>query len=286
MLYGIIILGLALLLVLSIFTQGFGIIKPAAVNQSGPVQPSGNQSGNVTPPASVKTLKAPSMLSDMPLMGSSGSAVTVVEFSDFQCPFCGMAFGSPWTQAYASDSRYGPIIGTVQKLETDYVKTGKVAFRHSPVAFLGDESTYSSLAALCANAQGKYWEMHDVIFNAQTTEENDGKYSKSNLKLLARNVSGIDAATFDSCLDADTYSSKVDAFTSDWGSTSRSNTGNAGTPTFYILVDAAKVSSAKVSSAANAGGYDFGITSDNKTYVILADPEYANIKKALDGLLN
>ncbi|MCI0503768.1 DsbA family protein [Candidatus Micrarchaeota archaeon] len=287
MLYGILIMGLAALLVISTMTQGFGLVKgpatecPVCQNCTG--NASGNTTGNTAGNASLKTMQVPSMLSQSPLMGSASSKVTVVEFSDFQCPFCGMTYGSPWAEAYAS--QYGPIIGTVAKIEDDYVAAGKAALRHYPVAFLGQESIYASNAAMCANAQGKYWEMHDAIFDNQTPEENDGKYSKANLKVLASGISGLDAAAFSSCVDGDTYADTVDGFTSDWQTVSAANVGRAGTPTFYILVDAAKVGKDKVKSAAEGAGFDWGLSSDGKTYVIVASPEYAKIKLAIDALL-
>jgi protein-disulfide isomerase len=292
MLYGLAVVVLAALLVLSVFTQGFGFVKCQATqcpacnnNGTGGTGGTGGAGGTGgTAPNDSTTLTAPSTLADAPLKGPAGSAITVVEFSDFQCPFCGMTWGSSWATAYAD--RYGPIIGTVKKMEVEFVDTGKVAFRHFPVAFLGQESIDSSNAAMCADAQGKYWEMHDAIFAAQTAEENNGKYSKPNLKILAQNVTGLDQAAFGSCLDADTYTSVVQEFTSDWGATSKANTGSSGTPTFWILVDAAKVSEGKVSTAATAGGFEWGPTSDGKTYVILASPEYASIKATLDALLN
>jgi protein-disulfide isomerase len=295
-LYGGVIVLLAILLIGSVFTQGYGIVPckaPAApaANTSVPAQPSGTANGTVQPsqptaPTQPTETAIPSLTVDTgtnPGRGNSSAVVTFVEFSDFQCPFCGMTYGSPWADAYAS--QYGPIIGTVKSLETDYVKTGKVAFIHYPVAFLGQESIDASNAAMCAKAQNKYFEMHDAIYEAQTSEENDGKYSKANLKLLAQGVSGLDQAAFASCLDGDTYVDTVDGFTSDWQSVSGANSGRAGTPTLYILVDASKVSKDKVSSAATGCAFDWGLTSDAKTYVIIASPEYSQLKLALDALL-
>ena len=217
--YGIIIMGLVVLVVISALTQGFGIVKsepltcpPCNADTGGAAQqPAANVSAQQP---DVKTMVLPALLADSPLMGSEESGVTVLEFSDFQCPFCGLAFGSPWAEGYTS--QYGPIIGTVQKVEDEYAQAGKAAFRHYPVGFLGQESIDASNAALCANAQGKYWEMHAAIYEAQTPEENDGKYSKANLKVLAEGITGLDQAAFASCLDADTYVNDVQDFTTDW----------------------------------------------------------------------
>jgi len=282
MVFGLVIALLVILLALSVLTSGFGLVKAncQVVQQN-------NTDGGANPPANASAngttyMQLPQLLLEAPLMGSEDSAVTVVEFSDFQCPFCGMAWGSPWADEYAAS--YGPILGTVKKLETQYVATGKIAFRHFPVAFLGDESTYASNAALCAGAQGKYWEMHDAIFTAQTPEENSGKYSKENLKLIAQNISGLDMAAFGSCVDGDTYMDAVDGFTTDWNTVSYANSGKAGTPTFYVVLDASQVTEAEVSAAAEAAGYQWGATSDNKYYLVVADPEYAVLKGFIDSV--
>jgi len=66
-----------------------------------------------------------------PSMGNVNSKITVLEFSDYQCPFCGMVFGSPWTAKFAA--QYGPMIGTVKKVEA-LAKEGKILFKQYPVA--------------------------------------------------------------------------------------------------------------------------------------------------------
>ncbi|MFH1520549.1 MAG: thioredoxin domain-containing protein [Candidatus Micrarchaeota archaeon] len=303
--YGIVIVVLAGLLLLSIFTSGFGLVKAntvdqvqnGATNNSPTNNPSGNvQGGNTNPPANpnaVLTLEVPSLTSSAPTMGSATSGITVLEFSDYQCPFCGLAYGSPWASGYAA--QYGPIIGTVKKLETDYVGTGKVNFKHFPVAFLGQESVDSSNAALCAGTQNLYFKMHDAIFEHQTNEENNGKYSKANLKAMAQNISGLDTTAFDSCLDADTYVQQISAMTADCSQVSKANQiasgvpaaqAGLGTPTFYVAIDSSKFSEAKVKAAAESIGYEWGKSADGKTYVILGNPEYTKLKSVIDALLN
>ncbi|MDD5171861.1 MAG: thioredoxin domain-containing protein [Candidatus ainarchaeum sp.] len=282
--YGLVIAVLAILLLLSVFTGGFGVVKAncppsTAQNCTAPID---NDTGTNPPANQTKVMEIPQTLADAPLMGSATSPVTVLEFSDFQCPFCGLAYGSPWSAGY--ESSYGPIIGTVKKIEDEYAKTGKAAFRHFPVAFLGQESVDASNAALCAGAQGKYWEMHDAIYTAQTPEENDGKYSKDNLKLLAQNITGLDQTAFGACVDVDHYVSEVQAFTTDWNTVSYANSGRAGTPTFYVLVASSSVTEEELSSAAEAAGFAWGPSSDGKTYLVVASPEYAKLKGFLDAV--
>lgn len=297
--YGIVIVILAGLLLLSIFTSGFGLVKanPTTTVPNGvtPTPANNSPSGNTNPPNNVNavpTLGIPSLTSSAPSIGSATTGITVLEFSDYQCPFCGLAYGSPWTSTYAS--QYGPIIGTVKKLKTDYVDTNKVVFKQFPVAFLGQESIDASNAALCAGAQNLYFPMHDAIFDKQTNEENNGKYSKANLKAMALNVSGLDATAFNSCLDADTYVQQVSALTSDCSQVSKANqiaTGTPaaqaglGTPTFYIAVDSSKTTEAKVKAAAESVGYKWGKSADGKTYVIMGNPEYTKLSSVINALL-
>lgn len=293
-LYGIVIAVLACLLVMSVFTQGFGLVKTAvsqgtnqpSINQpavNSTAQPSAQPTVNMTPPSGINTTVVPASLSLAPLMGSANSKVTLLEFSDFQCPFCGMAWGKEYSAQYA------PIIGTVKKFETDYVQTGKASFRFMPVAFLGDgsatdESANAANAALCAGAQGKFFEMHDAIFNAQDTKEGSGKYTQDKLKALGATVTGLDATKFDACVDNRTYVAEVAEFTNEWGTTSQTNSGSAGTPTFYVLVDATKATKDQVSAAAAAGGFNWGMTSDKTLYVIIASPEYAKLQQVVNAL--
>lgn len=300
--YGIVIVVLAGLLLLSIFTAGFGLVKANPitnpVNDGAANDPSGNNpvannsGGNTNPLATVLTLAVPSLTSSAPSIGTATTGITVLEFSDYQCPFCGLAYGSPWASEYIA--QYGPIIGTVKKLKTDYVNTNKINFKHFPVAFLGQESTDASNAALCAGVQNLYFPMHDAIFELQTDEENNGKYSKANLKAIALNVSGLDTTAFDNCLDADTYVQQITAITSDCSQVSKANqiaTGvpaaqaGLGTPTFYVIIDSSKTTEAKVKAAAEAVSYEWGKSADGKTYIILGNPEYAKLKSVIDALL-
>ncbi|MDD5340162.1 MAG: thioredoxin domain-containing protein [Candidatus ainarchaeum sp.] len=286
--YGVAIAVLACLLVVSVFTQGFGLVKAAApqCNNTQQQQPPANntQPVNNTPPAEVvKTMVLPPSMELAPLMGQAGSKVSLLEFSDFQCPFCGMAWGKPYAAQYAA------ITGTVKKFETDYVDAGKASFRFIPVAFLGDdsaadESVNAANAAFCAQDQGKFFEMHDAIFNAQDTSENNGKYSQANLKALGATVAGIDTVKFNACVDNRTYVAKVAVFTSEWGTMSQANTQSAGTPTFYILVDATKTTKDKVSAAATAAGFAWGMSEGKALYVIIASPEYAKIQQVMNAL--
>jgi protein-disulfide isomerase len=287
--YGAVIAVLACLLVVSVFTQGFGLVKTTAPSVTQPPANVTAPPANNTP-AAVKTMAVPASLNLAPVMGPANSKIKLLEFSDFQCPYCGMSYGSPWTQSAQYASQIIPAItGSVKKFETDYVSTGKADFIHFPVAFLGlqngvNESLDSADAAFCAQAQGKYFEMYNALFDAQTPKEGDGKYSKPNLKIIAQGVSGLNLTAFNACLDADTYASQVLQFTNEWGAASQANTGTAGTPTFYVLVDASKTTQDKVSATATAAGFAWGMSADKTMYVIIVDPEYAKIQQVVNAL--
>ena len=87
-----------------------------------------------------------------PFKGSPDAPLTIVEFSDFQCPFC----RRHWQQTYG-------------QLDRDYISTGKVryVFRHFPLERIHPQALKASEATECAAAQGKFWEMHDRLFANQ-----------------------------------------------------------------------------------------------------------------------
>ena len=150
------------------------------------------------------------LASDGPMLGDPKAPVTVVEFADFQCPFCGRFFKTTGAQ-----------------LIEKYVKTGKVKFVYRDFAFLGEESEWAGEAAECAKEQGKFWEYHDYLFNHQNGE-NQGAFSKDHLKEFASAV-GLDQAKFDTCLDTDKYVGNVRKDT-EAGKTA----GVSGTPTTFV----------------------------------------------------
>ena len=91
-------------------------------------------------------------VADAPSLGRADAPVTLVEFSDFQCPFCGRFFAT-----------------TLPALKKDYIDTGKLryVFRDFPLDQLHPNARKAAEAAHCAGEQGKYWEMHDVLFQNQ-----------------------------------------------------------------------------------------------------------------------
>ncbi|MBI5742779.1 MAG: DsbA family protein [Candidatus Niyogibacteria bacterium] len=148
--------------------------------------------------------------SDDRVLGNPSAPVTIIEYADFQCPFCGR-FEST----------------TVGQLKEKYVKTGQAKIIYRDFAFLGPESVESAEAARCANEQGKFWDFHDYLY-AHQNGENQGAFAAMNLKKFAGALK-LDQAKFDSCLDDHKYKSAVEASL---------KTGQAlgvtGTPTTFV----------------------------------------------------
>ncbi len=143
-------------------------------------------------------------------LGDANAPVTLEVYADFQCPVCGQ-FDR----------------GTLKQIEDKYVKTGKVKIVYNHFAFIGDESTRAAEASECANAQGKFWEYADTLFNNQAGE-NQGAFSDANLEKFAQQVS-LDMDQYRTCMQARTYLSKVQ--TSTQNGTAR---GVNATPTIFI----------------------------------------------------
>lgn len=124
-------------------------------------------------------------------LGDPNAPVKIEEFSDFQCPYC---------QRFHQDTEH--------QLIDAYVATGKVYFTYRSFGeFIGPESKASAEAAYCAGDQGKFWEMHDIIF-ANHTGENVGDFTNRRLLAMAEKI-GLDSAAFQSCFNGNTHADRV-----------------------------------------------------------------------------
>jgi protein-disulfide isomerase len=122
--------------------------------------------------------------------GAKDAPVVVVEYADFQCPYCKQFATGPELQ-----------------LRQEYVDTGKARFVFRQLAFIGPESLWAAEAAECANEQGRFWDYHDKLF-AEQAGENEGAFSRENLKRFAAELR-LDTQQFNQCLDSDKYQAKV-----------------------------------------------------------------------------
>jgi protein-disulfide isomerase len=141
-----------------------------------------------------------------PANGQPNAPVTIVEISDYHCPFCRRHVQQTQPQLY-----------------TEYVKAGKVrhVFIHYPIDQLHPDAYKSHEAAMCAADQGKFWDVHTRLFERpyKTSDE---------LTSLAQSV-GIDANAFKSCLDSGKHAQAVKA------SVERiQQLGLSGTPMFFV----------------------------------------------------
>lgn len=148
----------------------------------------------------------------LPIKGQENAQVTLVEFSDFECPFC---------KRYYDDS--------YAQLVKDYVDTGKVKmyFRHYPLEF-HPAANPAALASECANEQNLFWEFHDKAFNEQSRLSGGGEAANTELKAMAAEI-GANSAQFDQCFDSAKYQSQVDEDVADGQAA-----GVSGTPTIFI----------------------------------------------------
>ncbi|HZI09978.1 MAG TPA: DsbA family protein, partial [Myxococcus sp.] len=151
------------------------------------------------PPAERKMVNATG-----PSKGAAeGAPITIVEFSDFQCPFCSRANAS------------------VDQVMKEYSGKVRLVFRHFPLDF-HKEAQKASEASLCAHDQGKFWEMHDLLFaNQQQLGVADLKKHATTLKL--------DTAKFNKCLDS---GEKAQIVKDDMAEGQKA--GVSGTPAFFI----------------------------------------------------
>jgi len=133
--------------------------------------------------------------------------VTIVEFSDYQCPFC---------RQFVST--------TLPALKNAYVDSGKAryVFRDFPIDNIHPQARKAAEAAHCAGDQGKYWEMHDLLF------QNQQALAPEQLPDYAKRL-GLDAAAFSACLDSAKHAGAVQQNYGDGAAA-----GVRGTPSFIV----------------------------------------------------
>lgn len=145
------------------------------------------------------------------VMGSADAPITIVEYSDFQCPFCEKYFQETYPQ-----------------ILENYVKTGKVKyqFKHFPLQ-IHPQAPAAGLASECALEQSKFWEMHDQLF--QTQNQWSGSPDHLNFFKKLAGVLQLDQEKFNQCLDTGKYTDNINKDFSEG-----LNKSITGTPTFYI----------------------------------------------------
>ena len=177
-------------------------IRPAAPQ---PVQ----QPGQPSAPQIIQV-----SLDDDPFKGNEDAPVTIIEFSDFQCPFC--------LRFYEQ---------TLPAIIENYVDTGKVKFvyRDLPLDSIHPNARPVHIAAECADEQGKFWEYHDILFDKQVEWQ---RLSSSDLQSTLTQYGsdlGLESASFEACLESDVIADEVNKDTLD-----AARYGATGTPAFFI----------------------------------------------------
>lgn len=149
-----------------------------------------------------------------PVKGNPDAPVTVIEYSDFQCPFCSRFFQQ-----------------TLPLLEETYINSGKVklVYKDLPLDSIHPNARNAHVAAECAYEQDKFWEYHDVLFENQAEWQN---LASSNLHSILSQYAtdlGLQAASFESCIQSQDIADEVNEDTLE-----ATRYGATGTPTFFI----------------------------------------------------
>ncbi len=146
-------------------------------------------------------------MDDDHVKGQPQAKLTLIEFSDFQCPFCERFYRE-----------------TLPLIEKEYIRTGKVkmVYRDFPLETIHPYAEKAAEAAQCAGEQGKFWEMHDMLFKNHTALGLD------NLKKYAMDLD-LSPTLFDNCLDTGKFAEEVRKDMLDG-----QNVGVQGTPTFFV----------------------------------------------------
>jgi protein-disulfide isomerase len=138
-----------------------------------------------------------------PARGAANARVTLIEFSDFQCPYCGKARA------------------TLSQLRTRFADDLRILYRHLPLDF-HTEALDAAYASVCAQFQGRFWEYHDVLF------DNPTKLDRKHLFEYAKKT-GLDRDDFEACLDSDAPRRRVEA-----DLRQAQALGLRATPTFFV----------------------------------------------------
>ncbi|EKD24168.1 MAG: DsbA oxidoreductase [uncultured bacterium] len=160
-----------------IYASGMETSGPAAVNQA-------------------LEEKAPEITERDTILGNPNAQVTIVDYGDFQCPYCGKFYND-----------IEPFI------RSEFIDTGKAKIVYKPLSFLGPESEAAAVAVECARDQGKFWEMHDGIFAEEYKEvekmiagtiassEHNGNLNLALFQKIGKGF-GLDQTAFTTCFNS------------------------------------------------------------------------------------
>jgi len=149
-----------------------------------------------------------------PVIGNPDAPITIIEFSDFQCPFCARFYSQ-----------------TLPLIYEEYIDQGKVklVFRDFPIQSIHPNAVPAAVASECANEQGKFKEMHDILFDNQNEWNNQETVDALSLFSQYATEIQLEQETFDSCLTSGKYIEEIQKDLVDG-----QNYGVTGTPGFFV----------------------------------------------------
>ncbi len=152
----------------------------------------------------LEPLRTELVTAGFPSKGPASAPVTIVEFSDFECPYCGALFP------------------TLKQVETSYADRIRIVYRQFPLTNIHPHAQKAAEASLCANDQRHFWEMHDSMFG------NQRELSVPDLKQRAVDLK-LDAAAFNQCLDSGKHAAAIQKDIQEGA-----RAGVTGTPALFI----------------------------------------------------
>lgn len=155
-----------------------------------------------TSQAAVQRVNVP--IEGKPMFGPANAPVTIVEFSDFQCPYCKQWFTATWPQ-----------------IQKTYGSKVRLVYRDFPLTSIHPEAEPAAEAANCANEQNQYWAYHDKLMASSSLS--------SDLYIQFASALNLDMTKFQDCLSSHRYQTAIKA-DADYGA----SLGITGTPTFFV----------------------------------------------------
>lgn len=203
---------LILLLLIAAYFIGTLTTRVNYLEQNSTLPPTQTVGEDTTQPEDAGPIKV--SVDDDPVLGDENAPVTMIDFSDYECPFCKRYFDETFAQ-----------------LKKEYIDTGKVkyVYRDLPLPFHDPLATQEAIAANCAREQGgdeMYFAYHDEIF--MRTKSNGNGLTTADLSTIALDL-GLQLAPFQSCFESEKYSDEIQKDLAD-----ASAYGATATPTFFI----------------------------------------------------
>ncbi len=210
----------AVLISISILISGGAVKIKGFADTAGTPSAIAPTAGDTAPIPEPSMGPATASLDDDPVIGDPNAPVTIIEFSDYECPFCKRHYDQTYSQ-----------------LKTNYIDKGtvKLVFRDLPLSFHDPLATTAATAANCAREQGgdpSYWKLHGEYF--KTTTSNGDGVTMDQLYNMA-NAIGINQAQFKTCIDSKKYADEIAKDLADANAA-----GATGTPSFIVAKSTGK----------------------------------------------